>query len=150
MGFPEPRENSFNMKRIQSSLLVVLGFLITGCATFQDSAPKCIEGQQVFVTDSLYFGTATPEGVVTFEDWTIFLSTVVTPRFPSGLSVWPASGQWRAEDGEIVQENSFVLNLIHADDEASEIAIKQITQEYKKKFSQEAVLRVRSSACVSF
>jgi hypothetical protein len=74
---------------------------------------------------------------------------VVTPRFPSGLTVWPAAGQWRGNDGEVVREASYVLNLLHAPDAKSEADVVAIVTEYKKQFEQEAVLRVRSAACLS-
>jgi hypothetical protein len=74
----------------------------------------------------------------------------VTPRFPHGLTAWQASGQWKGADGAIVREASFVLNLMHADDERADSAIRSITAEYKARFNQEAVLRVKSHACTSF
>ena len=97
----------------------------------------------------LYFGTAKPGGSVSSEEWSAFLAQVVTPRFPAGLSVWPASGQWQSADGSITKENSFVLSLVHAQDEATERAIQAVIAQYKSQFQQEAVLRVKSYACTS-
>ena len=119
----------------------------TACAT--GISPGCAATERRLVQDLLYFGTAKPTGVVTAAEWTDFLGGVVTPRFPQGLTVWQASGQWRGADGAIVREPSFVLSLIHPADEASETAIRAIIDEYKARFRQEAVLRVRSQACVS-
>ena len=51
------------------------------------------------VSELLYFGSATPEGRVSAEDWSAFLAETVTPRFPDGLTAWPASGQWRGKAG---------------------------------------------------
>ena len=50
------------------------------------------------VSEMLYFGTQTPDGAVTAEQWTQFLATDVTPRFPRGLTVWPAAGQWQSAE----------------------------------------------------
>jgi hypothetical protein len=39
---------------------------------------------------------------------------------------------------------------VHAEDVATEAAISEIRTAYQTQFKQEAVLRVRSKACVSF
>ena len=88
-------------------------------------------------------------GEVSQGEWDDFLRTVVTPRFPDGLTVWPASGQWRGADGHVVREDSRVLQLLHAADATSDAAIRDIVSNYRRRFDQEAVLRVRSRACVS-
>jgi hypothetical protein len=100
--------------------------------------------------DSMYFGTARPGGIVTAEDWRAFLNRVVTPRFPQGLSSWQASGQWRSGAGRIEREPSYVVHLVHPDSAESERAVREIMRSYKAEFQQEAVLRVRYQACVSF
>ena len=104
----------------------------------------------MFVHESLYFGTAKPTGVVTPTEWAEFLKSTVTPRFPQGLTVWEASGQWRGADGELVREASHVLNLVHPDDTANEKAVLEIVAAYKVQFQQEAVLRTKAHACTSF
>ena len=120
--------------------------LLAACAT----TPACAPGEQAAVAELLYFGTARPGGgVVGADDWSAFLREVVTPRFPDGLTVWPAAGQWRGADGAITREVSHVLNLVHPPDERSEQGIRAIAAEYKQRFQQEAVLRVKSPACMS-
>lgn len=140
-----------------SGLLMLSVISINGCGKTASGSTSGIEydlqcgsGERRFVNDQLYFGTAKPTGVVTSEEWTEFLRTAVTPRFPQGLSVWLASGQWRSADGSITHEASFVLNLVHPEDEPNESAVRAITTEYKSNFAQESVLRVKSYACVSF
>jgi Protein of unknown function (DUF3574) len=121
---------------------------LAGCASFP--APRCGVGEQRLVSDLLYFGTEMPGAVVTQAQWSDFLGTVVTPKFPEGLSVWPASGQWRSATGAVTREASHVLNLVHPETEAADSAVRAIVTAYKSQFQQEAVLRVRGSACVSF
>jgi Protein of unknown function (DUF3574) len=101
-------------------------------------------------SELLYFGTAKPGGVVSPQDWAEFLRSVVTPLFPAGLTVWQASGQWRTADGSISREASYLLNLLHSEGEAPEAAIRSVVSEYKARFQQESVLRVKGSACVAF
>ena len=128
---------------------VLLGLLVlAGCAS--PPPASCPPGSQAMVNELIYFGTATPDGVVAADAWTQFLANGVTPRFPQGLTVWPAAGQWRAADGTIGGEASYLLNVVHADDTASENAVREITEAYKSQFRQEAVLRVRTPVCASF
>jgi len=94
-----------------------------------------------------YFGTDTPSGHVTPEEWTQFLSETVTPRFPEGLSTWQASGQWRSASGQIIHEPSYILNLVHLDDPVPNKAVQEIIAFCKSRFQQEAVLRVKTTVC---
>lgn len=106
-------------------------------------------GEQRLVNELLYFGMAKPDGAVSDEEWAEFLQSVVTPRFPDGLTVWRASGQWKSADGSITREASFVLNLVHAEAEPTEAAVRAVVSEYKARFQQEAALRVRGYVCAS-
>lgn len=129
-------------------ICVVLVSLLSGCASLDN--PVCASGEHSTISELLYFGMAKPTGgTVTEEEWAEFLRTVVTPRFPSGLTSWPASGQWRGDDGQVMREDSHVLNLLHPADASAEREIRAIVAEYKTRFAQEAVLRVRSTVCTS-
>jgi hypothetical protein len=110
----------------------------------------CAGGERTMVHDALYFGTGRSVGVVTAEEWSRFLEVTVTPRFPRGLTVSQASGQWRGADGSTVRESTYVLQLVHPNDAQTEASVVAILEAYKAQFSQEAVLRVRSKACISF
>ena len=133
---------------VRSAAISGFALAMAACAPLPDR--PCPGDQEAAVQDTLYFGTAKPDGVVSPEEWAAFLSGVVTPRFPDGLTVWQASGQWRGADGTVVREGSNVLVLVHPDDEASEAAVLEIVREYKARFQQEAVLRLRSTSCSSF
>ena len=111
---------------------------------------SCHDGEQAAVIDSLYFGTAKADGEVTAGEWQRFLAEEITPRFPEGLTSWAAAGQWRDGSGRLWKEGSYVLSLVHPPSERSETAIREIVAIYKSRFQQEAVLRVRSPACMSF
>lgn len=113
------------------------------------AAPRCRTGETAILQDFLYFGTDSPTGPVTVEDWTDFLDSTVTPRFPDGLTVWEADGQWRNADGKLVQEDARVLNLVHPDSPAAEQAISELVALYKERFRQQSVLRVWTAACMS-
>ena len=100
--------------------------------------------------DSLYFGTAKPDGTVTPEQWSEFLEKVVTPRFPQGLTVTEARGQYQMQSGSIAHETSYVVQLMHPDTPQNDAAVREIARTYKQQFRQEAVLRTRSPVCTAF
>lgn len=127
---------------------IVFSSAVIGCASV--GPVGCAAGEQANVSELLYFGMAKSSGgVVTEEEWADFLRSAVTPRFPAGLTAWPASGQWRGADGQVVREDSHVLNLLHPADASAESGIQAIIAEYKTRFAQEAVLRVKSEVCTS-
>jgi hypothetical protein len=136
----------FSWIRAIGVALVFLG--VTGCSSL-DSI-RCGAGQTPNASETLYFGTGTADGEITYVQWQAFIDDVITPRFPQGLSIWPAYGQWQTAAGSIIREDSYVLNVVHEGKPASELAITEIMNSYKQQFQQEAVLRVTSAVCVSF
>ena len=141
-------EKNTAMARIALFSVFPYAALVAACTSL--ATHTCTDGQQAMITEYLYFGAAKPDGQVSAEEWRTFLDEVVTPRFPQGLSVLQASGQWKSGAGPIIREPSYVLNVVHESSETANAAIIDIVNAYKSKFRQEAVLRVEGSACVSF
>jgi Protein of unknown function (DUF3574) len=111
-------------------------------------APNCPVGDSLLVRETLYFGRNRPGGgSVSDVEWQRFLAEVVTPRFPDGLTVQDATGQWRGAGGAVEQERSEILTLFHPDDQAARRSVREIALEYKRRFQQEAVLRERAPSC---
>ena len=134
---------------MKGSALVGCALLVGVLSCAATRSQVCHPGEQAAVSDSLYFGTAKPDGVVTAEDWQAFVTSEVSPRLPQGLTSWQASGQWLSSDGDLQREQSYVLNVVHADTERYETAVHEIVERYRVQFRQEAVLRVRASVCMS-
>ena len=84
------------------------------------------------------------------EDWRAFLADTITPRFPDGLSVFDAAGQWQDTEGAIVRERSKMVLILAEPGSDSPTRLDEIAEEYKVRFSQESVLRVVDSTCVAF
>lgn len=106
---------------------------------------------QGWTADRLYLGRAMQGGgTVSDSAWAAFLAEVVTPRFPDGLTVLRGEGQWRDEGGAVVRESSFVLEIFHPGGAEADRALEQIAAEYKRRFRQESVMRVRTRAQVEF
>jgi hypothetical protein len=100
--------------------------------------------------DTLYFGTQKPDGSapVTDAEWQQFLAEEITARFPSGLTTWEASGQWRDEHNVIERERTHIVQLVHPASGDVEGRITAIIALYMKRFAQEAVFRVRSDVFI--
>src|SRR5437763_117712 len=81
---------------------------------------------------------------VTDAEWQKFLAEEITARFPSGLTTWEASGQWRDEHNVIERERTHIVQVVHPASGDVEGRITAIIALYKKRFAQEAVFRVRS------
>jgi hypothetical protein len=89
-------------------------------------------------------------GVVTDSAFGAFVGEVITPRFPDGLTTWAARGQWRGADGRIIAEDSRVVQVVHPPSASADSSVAAVAAEYKRRFGQESVLRVRSRVQVSF
>jgi hypothetical protein len=83
-------------------------------------------------------------------EWQGFVDQEVTPRFPDGLTVVQAYGQWRNSSGSIAKENSRVLMIWYQPKPDADQRIEAIRDAYKARFKQESVMRVDSFSCVSF
>lgn len=136
---------------------IVVGALVltTACAGNAPArvAPEtgCAVGDTALVRDVLYFGRNRPGGgTVTDAEWRQFLDEVFTPRFPAGLTIVEATGQWRGESGVVEQERSEVVTLLHAGDDPAWRAVGEVVAEYKRRFQQESVLRERMATCARF
>ena len=141
--------NTSSLSRITASwtgLIIMVG--LSACAS--PMTQSCGVGQHQNISEMLYFGTGMADGQISNEQWQSFVDDVITPRFPQGLSIWPVYGQWQSASGTIIQEDSYVLNVMHAGEPGSEVAITEIMSSYKQQYQQEAVLRVQSKVCVSY
>jgi hypothetical protein len=136
-----------------AGLAAWLGLIsIGGCAGSGSLPPTadCAEGARLQRRTELYLGLSIPGGGrVTGEDLARFLGEVVTPRFPGGFTVLDGHGQYLHEDGSLVREDSRILVILD-DPGRAEDHIEAVRKAYEEAFRQESVLRVDSSACLSF
>ena len=117
---------------------------LSGCATAPGWPPawqRC----------ELFFGQSIPGGgEVSPAQWQAFVDREVTPRFPQGLTVLQAHGQWRNAHGGIDREASRVLVLLVPADEARGPRIDELRDAYRQQFRQESVGRACAPADVRF
>ncbi len=131
------------------ALGMVTGGLTVHLATAQ---PVLVQGCGSSVPQlrtTLYFGAARPKGSVSELEWQLFLRDEITPRFPNGMTVWDAEGQWRGSDGKIGHERTKVLLLVHPDTESARQAIRAVIEKYRKAFEQDSVLWETAPVCAA-
>ncbi|HET9706012.1 MAG TPA: DUF3574 domain-containing protein [Vicinamibacterales bacterium] len=138
---------------------VTAGAILGGaCAmAFQAPAPAvatldrdtCGASSSAQLRTTLYFGTNRPNGSVSELEWQLFVRDEVTTRFPDGLTVWDAYGQWRPPGGELTQERSKVLLIVHDDSDAAKKGVLDVIARYRKIFEQQSVLWETARVCVA-
>ena len=132
-------------------IFISLVFAVSAASCSVIGPPPCPEGTDQFVRYELFMGRSDHTGeVVDDAAWDAFLKDTVTPRFPDGLTVLDAAGQWRDSEGLVQKERSKLLVILVPPDRDSSRSISGITEEYKRRFGQESVLQVVSETCVSF
>ena len=109
------------------------------------------DNQRAGHLERLYFGRSIGDtALVSDSAWQLFVRETVTPAFPEGATVWEAAGQWRAPDGTLVRERSFVVELLHLVTPDVEQRVQLVIDDYKRRFAQQSVLRVVTDVRASF
>lgn len=134
--------------------LVVALALSTGAgsALAQGSQISCRAGQSAGTVAELLFGRNIGGQLgVTEAKWTAFLATEITPRFPDGLTVYDAYGQWRNRTtNRIARERSKVVMIVLPGEATDDQRLSEIIAAYKARFNQQSVGLIVRQACVSF
>jgi hypothetical protein len=133
------------MRRLLALLFIVV---LTGAAQAQS---ECRVGKSQQVAE-LMFGRKIGDRIAVSEAaWARFVDREITPRFPDGLSVINAQGQWRdTEKNRIVHEPSKLVQIVLPGKAEDEARLNEIADAYKKKFQQQSVAIIIRAACVAF
>ena len=116
--------------------VAVLSLWLSACASV---APRVEPG---VLSERLFCGLSIPGGgTVSQQELDAFILEVVEPRFPQGFTMWRAQGRWRGGGEEVM-----VIEIIHPFEARHDEAVRQIAEEYRRRFRQEAVLRVMMPA----
>jgi hypothetical protein len=123
--------------------------LLAACAT---PTPSCPAPAKPTTQVDLYFGRDIGgKAEVSDAQWARFVDEEVTPRFPDGLTVTDARGQYRdTTTGKIDRERSKRLTLLVADMPAARPKLDAIAAAYKGRFQQQSVMRVEGPVCAAF
>ncbi|MDO8979899.1 MAG: DUF3574 domain-containing protein [Afipia sp.] len=128
-------------------LLAVI--MLSGCASLP---PVCMPPEQTMTTAEMYFGRNVGDRVgVSNSAFADFTAREITPRFPQGLTIVDARGQWRGADhGRVVREPSKVVLVTFTDSAEARANLAVIAEAYKRTFRQESVLTTVRASCATF
>ena len=139
------------MKTTIAATLATLLALACAAAYEPPQVPEaCAEDMDPYVEYRLFFGRSTDAGTVSDAEWDAFLASEITSRFPDGLTVFDAYGQWQSGAGELLREQSKVALILAPPGNTALQHTKAIAEAYKSRFDQESVLRVVTDACAAF
>jgi hypothetical protein len=114
-------------------------------------AASCPAGLADVQVAQLLFGRDIAGGSsVSDAAWEAFVDQEVTPRFPDGLTVFDARGQWRGAKGTIVREPSKMLMIVLTGAAGESDRLAAVAHAYELRFHQQSVLLVEQSACATF
>jgi Protein of unknown function (DUF3574) len=137
-----------------SSLLLVvfcLSFAAPSRLAAQTPEPSCPGAQRPRQVAELLFGRDIGHHFGVSETaWSNFVAHELTPRFPDGLTITDAIGQWRDADGTIVHEPTKKVEIVLPGNGDDQARLDAAVKAYKSKFRQRSVGVIVRSACVAF
>ena len=128
-------------------------FLSLACSISAPAQPaECHAGQQPREVAELLFGRNIGDRLgVSEAQWGRFVDREISPRFPGGLTVLDAKGEWRdSARRTIVHEPSKLVEIVLPGKEDDLEQLDRIAQAYKSRFRQQSVGIMVRGACVSF
>ena len=132
------------------TLALTLALSLAGGADAQ--LLDCLGGQRPGQMAELMFGRNIGRRLAVNEaDWSRFVDREIISRFPSGLTMFNAAGEWRDDaTKKIMREPSKVVQIV-LPGQAEDIArLNEIVAAYKQRFKQQSVVMIVRPACVSF
>src|SRR5262249_28562709 len=134
--------------RIAAALTLVLALAGSADAQLVD----CLGGQRPTQGAQLMFGRhhGSRNGR-SAGDFGRFVDREIMSRFPNGLTVFNAAGQWREQARDkIVREPSKVVQIVLPGQVDDIARLNEIVEAYKTRFKQQSVVMIVRPACVSF
>ena len=134
------------------TVIALLLALVSSGSSASAQSNECQAGQKPQQVAELLFGRNIGDRVgVSETQWARFVDREISPRFPDGLTVLDAKGEWRDSARKvIVHEPSKVVEIVLPGKPDDVDALNQIAQAYKTRFRQQSVGIVVRVACVSF
>ena len=131
-------------------LLAALALGVSGCAT--DTKAVAGSAARDWQETDLYFAIARVGDSAAGEAvWRRFTAAEVIPRFPSGCTIVPAIGTWRADaSGSTPELDSRVLVILHPPTRDADERIEAIRRTWREQTGAQSVLRSDHAARVSF
>jgi hypothetical protein len=141
---------------MRTALVPALAFILLTTAetapVAQTAPPPCHTPQQAKQVAALLFGRDIGGKLgVSEAAWTRFVARELTPRFPNGLTITDASGQWRDRGGGMgVREPVKRVEIVLPGNDDDQARLDAVVTAYKRAFLQRSVVVIVQAACVSF
>jgi Protein of unknown function (DUF3574) len=131
---------------------VTLAAAAAAAAAAQVPAPACRGPLQRKQIAELMFGRSIGgRAAVSEAAWRRFVAREITPRFPDGLTIINAIGQWRdPRSGVITRELSKEVEIVLPGNDDEDARLAAVVAAYKRQFRQRSVGVIVLSGCVSF
>jgi len=138
------------MRKFQATAIAILLSGLAGTAHAQ--LVDCRGGQKPSQVAELMFGRKIGDRIAVSEgEWSRFVDREITPRFPDGLTVFNAAGQWRDKSSnKIIREPSKIVQIVLPGVDGEFNRLNEIAEAYKSRFKQQSVGVIVRPACVSF
>jgi len=148
----------FGVFRLMAGSVVICGLLIVlmnggyGKTDALAVSAKASVEPTTWARTELYFGGGLRKERGDYETvWNDYLDNVVTPRFPEGLTLIEATGQWRVKEGKAPRRRSSkIIILIHEATPEKLRNLDEIRSIWKEKSGHISVLKVTVPVEVSF
>ncbi len=134
----------------QAAAILMLAFATAGSAGAQ--LVDCVGGQRPTQVAELMFGRNIGNRIGVSEgEWSRFVDREIVSRFPDGLTVFNAAGEWRDRtSNKIVREPSKIVQIVLPGTTEDMSRLNEIAEAYKARFKQQSVGMIVRPACVSF
>ena len=134
---------------IRTSIILIAALALTsGCSSSSSLQPLKSE----WIRTEMFFGLTEFGKPISDAQWHDFIDRSITPRFPDGLTFEYGSGQYRANNHELIKERTAILILLHKKEtyRRDDALLTSIAHDYDIRFHQDSVLRCDSDAQVKF
>lgn len=132
-------------------LALLLAGVTAACTAVPPDCPALGGGQPMLVAELLYGRNQGGKLRVTDADWQVYVAEELTPRFPDGLTVVDALGQWQDSGSRgLVREPSKLVLIATQPGPETDTKLTEAINAYKQRFAQDSVGLIRRQACVAF
>lgn len=138
----------------------LLPSLVVVCLNLATAAPivaqtldaPCSGAQHPRLVAELLFGRDIGRRTGVSESaWSRFVARELTPRFPDGLTVTDAIGQWRdPASGQVIREPAKKVEIVMPGKDDDQARLAAAVKAYKNEFHQRSVGVIVRPACVAF
>jgi len=138
--------------RLAAALTLVFALVLALAGGADAQLVDCLGGQRPTQVAELMFGRNIGNRIGVSEgDFGRFVDREIMSRFPNGLTVFNAAGQWRDEvSNKIAREPSKVVQIVLPGQVDDIARLNEIVEAYKRRFKQQSVVMIVRPACVSF